>query len=101
MTIMCPSCLEWSEHEAVLLDGQRLQCPHCQLKFVFSTTEQNDLVAITERAEENARLELGKARLKEIGKKATAKARKAAKEEFYKNSCFPEMLPLPIWHGHP
>ena len=94
MLVTCPFCTGDMESDKPLQDGQHVQCPHCQKHFEYSAANQEILHEIRAKAQIDAGARLLQDHLVEFKKKEEAKARQFIRAEFYKNSCFPEVM---VW----
>ncbi len=92
MDVICPFCTTELESEEKLQDGQKVECPNCQKKFEYSYAVQRRFLEIRENVKAEAETELQNLRMREFRRKEAAKAKKHAKEEYYKDSVFPDAL---------
>jgi hypothetical protein len=99
MDVICPFCAAELESKEKLQDGQKVECPNCQKKFEYFYAVQRRFLEIRENAETEAATELQNLRMREFRRKAAAKAKKHAKEEYYKGSVFPDALRIAIVYG--
>ena len=99
MDVICPFCTTELEFEEKLQDGQKVECPNCQKKFEYSYAVQRRFLEIRENVKAEAETELQNLRMREFRRKEAAKAKKHAKEEYYKDSVFPDALRIAIVYG--
>lgn len=92
MDVICPFCTTELEFEEKLQDGQKVECPNCQKKFEYFYAVQRRFLEIRENVKAEAETELQNLRMREFHRKEAAKAKKHAKEEYYKGSAFPDAL---------
>lgn len=99
MDVICPFCTTEMESEEKIQDGQKVECPNCQKKFEYSYAIQRRFLEIRENVKAEAETELQNLRMREFRRKEAAKAKKHAKEEYYKDSVFPDALRIAIVYG--